>query len=171
MKKYLLLIVSCFLFFACSRKTIPPKGTNGTIVTGNNSSVTATNNNINTNNNNVPNKAENNVPTDTASSVNNANAVSFMVVTDGYGRIITQKDSLPADASVDYNQFELSKGFSAQQLSNLKARYKIIPPRVLYVDPSKQISSVRGTYYILGKKFWYWKKKDGLFYLDEKYYL
>lgn len=167
MKKYFLLAITCFSLFACSRKTVPSKGTNGTIVNGNNSSSTTINNNANSS---ITNEPANNV-TDTSSAVNNVNAVSFMVVTDGYGRIITQKDSLPTNTDVQYNQFELSKGFSAQQLSNLKARYKTIPPRVLYVDPSKQISSVRGTYYILGKKFWYWKKKDGLFYLDEKYYL
>ncbi len=167
MKNYFLLACACFSLFACSRKTVPSKGTNGTIVNGNNSSATTINNNTN---NSITNEPANNV-TDTTSAVNNANAVSFMVITDGYGRIITQKDSLPTNANVQYNQFELSKGFSAQQLSNLKARYKTIPPRVLYVDPSQQINSVRGTYYILAKKFWYWKKKDGLFYLDEKYYL
>ncbi len=167
MKKYFLLAFACFSLFACSRKTVPSKGTNGTIVNGNKSSATTINNNTN---NSITNEPANNV-TDTPSAVNNANAFSFMVITDGYGRIITQKDSLPTNANVQYNQFELSKGFSAQQLSNLKARYKTIPPRVLYVDPSQQINSVRGTYYILAKKFWYWKKKDGLFYLDEKYYL
>jgi len=168
MKKYFLLILSSFTLFACSRKTVPQKGTNGTIVNGNNTTVTTTNN---ANNNNATNTPENNVTIDTSSSVNNANAVSFLVITNGYGKIITQKDSLPADANVEFNTFQLSKGFSAQELSNLKARYKTIPPRVLYVNPQNQQQSARGTFYVLGKKFWYWKKKDGLFYLDEKYYL
>jgi hypothetical protein len=163
MKKYFLLILSSFTLFACSRKTVPQKGTNGTIVNGNNTTVTTTNNATNT--------PENNVTIDTSSSVSNANAVSFLVITNGYGKIITQKDSLPADANVEFNTFQLSKGFSAQELSNLKARYKTIPPRVLYVNPQNQQQSARGTFYVLGKKFWYWKKKDGLFYLDEKYYL
>jgi len=163
MKKYFLLILSCLTLFACSRKTVPQKGTNGTIVNGNNTTVTTTNNATNT--------QENNVTIDTSSSVSNANAVSFLVITNGYGKIITQKDSLPADANVEFNTFQLSKGFSAQELSNLKARYKTIPPRVLYVNPQNQQQSARGTFYVLGKKFWYWKKKDGLFYLDDKYYL
>jgi hypothetical protein len=167
MKKYFLLILSSFTLFACSRKTVPQKGTNGTIVNGNNTTVTTTNND----NNNATNTPENNVTIDTSSSVSNANAVSFLVITNGYGKIITQKDSLPADANVEFNTFQLSKGFSAQELSNLKARYKTIPPRVLYVNPQNQQQSARGTFYVLGKKFWYWKKKDGLFYLDEKYYL
>ena len=168
MKKYFLLILSSFTLFACSRKTVPQKGTNGTIVNGNNTTVTTTNN---ANNNNATNTPENNVTIDTLSSVSNANAVSFLVITNGYGKIITQKDSLPADANVEFNTFQLSKGFSAQELSNLKARYKTIPPRVLYVNPENQQQSARGTFYVLGKKFWYWKKKDGLSYLDEKYYL
>ena len=135
MKKYFLLILSSFTLFACSRKTVPQKGTNGTIVNGNNTTVTTTNN---ANNNNATNTPENNVTIDTSSSVSNANAVSFLVITNGYGKIITQKDSLPADANIEFNTFQLSKGFSAQELSNLKARYKTIPPRVLYVNPQSQ---------------------------------
>ncbi|HEY2727274.1 MAG TPA: hypothetical protein VGI61_08885, partial [Parafilimonas sp.] len=108
--------------------------------------------------------------TDTSATVNNA-ALAFIVITNGYGKIINAQDALPADANVEFNTFQLSKGFSAQELSNLKARYKTIPPRVLYVNPQNQQQSARGTFYVLGKKFWYWKKKDGLFYLDEKYYL
>ena len=167
MKKAFLLLFATSLFFACSRKTVPPKGNNATIVNGN--STTIDNNNVSnntTNNNAAP------VNADTATAaVRNVNTLSFIVVSDAYGKIVTPQDSLPADASVQFNQFELSKGFTAQKLINLKTRYKTIPPRVLYVNPQKQISSPRGTYYVLGKKFWYWKKKDGFFYLDDKYYL
>jgi hypothetical protein len=168
--KYFLLIAACSVLFACSRRTVPPKGTNATIVTGKNTTTTATPNN---NHNNISNNnnADSSSTADTSSAVNNADSFSFLVVTNGYGKIITQKDSLPADATIQWDAFQLSKGFSAQELSNLKARYKIIPPRVLYVNPQNEQQSARGTYYVLGKKFWYWKKKDGLFYLDEKYYL
>jgi len=159
------------MLFACSRRTVPPKGTNAKIVTGNNTKpVTATSNN-NHHNVTINNNADSSSTADTSSAVNNANSFSFLVVTNGYGKIITQKDSLPADANLQWDAFQLSKGFSAQELSNLKARYKIIPPRVLYVNPQDEQQSARGTYYVLGKKFWYWKKKDGLFYLDDKYYL
>ena len=160
MKTYLLLIASCCMLFACSRKTIPAK-TNNVVI-----------NNNPAENNNPPlnNDSNETITTDTAATVNNS-ALAFIVVTDAYGKIINQQDALPAGADVHFDQLQLSKGFSAQQLSNLKARYKTIPPRILYVNPQNQQKSARGTFYVLGKKFWYWKKKDGLFYLDEKYYL
>jgi hypothetical protein len=162
MKTYLLLIVSICLLFACSRKTIPAKTNNTTIINGNNPPV----------NNNIPANYDSGktISADTSATVNNS-VLAFIVVTNGYGKIINGQDALPADANVEFNTFQLSKGFSAQELSNLKARYKTIPPRVLYVNPQNQQQSARGTFYVLGKKFWYWKKKDGLFYLDEKYYL
>jgi hypothetical protein len=162
MKTYLLLITSCCILFACSKKTIPSKTNNVTIV----------NNNPPETNNTPLNKNDsvNTEPADSAAIVNNS-ALAFIVITDAYGKIINGQNTLPADANVEFNTFQLSKGFSAQQLSNLKARYKTIPPRVLYVNPQNEQKSARGTFYVLGKKFWYWKKKDGLFYLDEKYYL
>jgi hypothetical protein len=163
MKTYLLLIVSCFTLFACSRKTIPPKTNNVTVVPGNNNPPV---------NNEPPvsNDSAETVPADSSAAVNNS-ALAFMVISNGYGKIITPQDSLPANATVQFDQLKLSKGFSAQELRNLKARYKTIPPRVLYVNPQNEQKSARGSFYVLGKKFWYWKKKDGLFYLDEKYYL
>jgi len=164
MKNFLFLVFSCFLFFSCSHKTIPAKTSNVTVVTGNNSTAS---NSINNNNNNPAEVTA----TDTASVVNNNSAMAFLVVTNAYGKIVTGQDELPQNADVHFDAFQLSKGFSAQQLSNLKARYKTIPPRILYVNPQNEQRSARGTYYVLGKKFWYWKKKDGLFYLDEKYYL
>ena len=165
MKTYLWLLIICCLLFACSRKTVPSKTNNVTIVTGNNPSVNTNNDNSNATVINDTGKA---ITTD--SSVANNSALAFIVVTNGYGKIINGQDALPANAVVQFNQFQLSKGFSAQELSNLKARYKTIPPRVLYVNPQNEQKSARGTFYVLGK-FWYWKKKDGLFYLDEKYYL
>ena len=162
MKTYLLLIAICSILFACSRKTVPAKTNNVTVVTENSPSETS---NLPLNNDSATTDLA-----DSAVTVNNS-ALAFIVVTDAYGKIINGQNSLPADANVEFNTFQLSKGFSAQQLSNLKARYKTIPPRVLYVSPQNEQKSARGTFYVLGKKFWYWKKKDGLFYLDEKYYL
>jgi hypothetical protein len=163
MKNYLLLIVSCCMLFACSRKTVPAKTNNANVIINN----TPENNNMN-NMPSINDSAE--ITTDSSAAANNA-ALAFIVVTDAYGKIINGQNTLPADADVHFDQLRLSKGFSAQQLSNLKARYKTIPPRVLYVNPQNEQKSARGTFYVLGKKFWYWKKKDGLFYLDEKYYL
>lgn len=165
MKNFLLVLFCCVLFFSCSHKTVPSKTNNATVVTSNNTPTTTPNNNITNNNTKSSSTA------DTSSLVKNANSFSFLVITNGYGKIITGQDILPQDANVHWDELQLSKGFSAQQLSNLKARYKTIPPRVLYVNPQYEQQSAKGTYYVLGKKFWYWKKKDGLFYLDEKYYL
>lgn len=153
--KKIILFALIIIAAACSRKTIPPKTTNATIITDTGSAVN--------------NNAE--IITDTSSAINNSSALAFIVITDAYGKIINQQNTLPPDANVHFNALQLSKGFSAQQLINLKTRYKTIPPRVLYVNPQSQQSSARGTFYVLGKKFWYWKKKDGFFYLDEKYYL
>ena len=160
-------IVIAFLIIlaaACSKKSVPSKTTNATVISGSN--TLANNNNsavITPDSSSSANNAGN------SSSVNNINA--FIIITDGYGKIINQQQVLPENANVNFDEFQLSKGFSAQQLINLKTRYKIIPPRVLYVNPQNQQSSARGTFYVLGKKFWYWKKKDGFFHLDEKYYL
>ena len=162
MHKTFAIIICALVVTACSKKTIPPATVK-----------------INTSPN-VPVRADtamstNNIRIDsskTAATVtSNWSASSFMVVSDGYGRIITPEKNLPPDAAVKFDYLQLSKGFTPQQQVNLKTRYKTIPPRVLFVAPEYQLSSGRGAYYIYMKKFWYWKKKDGLFYLDEKYYL
>jgi hypothetical protein len=41
---------------------------------------------------------------------------------------------------------------------------------VLNVPESLAKTNAKGTYYVYKKKFWYWKKGDGYFYLDETYY-
>lgn len=142
---------------SCARKTVPAKTSNGTIIYDNNN--TPANNNANEG-----------ITTDTLSAVNNTASAAFIVVTDGFGKIINRQESLPADANVEFNELQLSKGFTAQQRINLQTRYKTIPPRVIYVNQQNQQNSARGSFYVLKKKFWYWKRKDGLFYLDEKYY-
>ncbi len=157
MKKCVCLLLSLSIFAACHRKNIPSKTNNATIINGNND-----NGNVFASDSSLTKK-------DSVVIANSARA--FMIVSNGYGKIITPQQLLPVNSNVQYNEFQLSKGFSAQQLSNLKTRYKIIPPRVLYVNPTNELSSARGSYFILLKKFWYWKKSDGLFYLDEKYYL
>lgn len=154
MKKIIFLSI-IIIAASCSRKTVPAKSSNGTIIYDNDPS----NNNSNET-----------ITTDTVSELNNSSSLAFIIVTDGFGKIINRQQSLPTDADVHFNELQLSKGFTAQQRLNLKTRYKTIPPRVIYVNPQNHQSSARGSFYVLGKKFWYWKKKDGLFYLDEKYY-
>jgi hypothetical protein len=142
MKRIFLLFAYFFIITACSRKTVPSK-TNETVETN----------------------------TDTVATSPVVTSSVFMIVSDGFGRIITSQKNLPPDANVKFDYLQLSKGFTPQQQANLKARYKTIPPRVLYISPQYELSSARGAYYIYRKKFWYWKRKDGLFYLDPKYYM
>ena len=160
MKKFLIACYCICTLLSCSKKTVPSKP-----------NYTLGNNN---------NKVENNATTVTdsttiktvpADSAAMTTANTVMVITDGYGKLITPEQSLPADGSIKYNNLQLSKGFTPQQRANLHARYQTIPPRVLYVPDQYSLSSLKGSYYIYKKKFWYWKKTDGLYYLDQKYYL
>jgi hypothetical protein len=158
MKKLLIACYCICILLSCSRKTAPSKP-NYTL--GDN------------------NKVENNpvIVTDSAAlkpvPVDSAmvTATTVMVIADGYGKLITPQQSLPNDGSIKYNNLQLSRGFTPQQRANLQARYQTIPPRVLYVPDQYSSNSLKGSYYIYKKKFWYWKKSDGLYYLDQKYYL
>lgn len=93
-----------------------------------------------------------------------------MIVIDDVGRVITSRDKLPADVAsrVDYGR--ISRSYTPAQRQNLIYRYKMIPPRVLYVPTQLASKSAKGTYVVYKKKFYFWKKEDGLFHLDETYY-
>lgn len=160
MKKLPIILCSIFLFalISCSRKRIPQKTPTTTFDTST------------TKNNSQPVFVDSAKTADSGKTVNEA-AARVMVVADGYGRLITPQQNLPQDSGINYNNLQLSKGFTTQQRANMQARYKTIPPRVLYVPQQYVRSSLKGSYYIFKNKFWYWKKPDGLFYLDEKYYL
>ena len=164
MKKFLIIACCVSIFLSCSRKTVPPKPNyrleNGT-ANSNNSTVTG-------NTAVITDSATTNVTT--ADSISVA-ANTVMVIADGFGRLLTPQQNLPQDAGIHYNSLQLSKGFTTQQRANLQARYHTIPPRVLYVPQQLSSNSLKGNYYILKNKFWYWKKSDGLYYLDQKYYL
>ncbi len=99
-----------------------------------------------------------------------AAAPTVMVVSDGSGKIYTPQSKLPKGENLKPDYLQLSRGFTPQQKANLTARFGSVPPRVLYVNPKLHEKSQRGTYYIYKKQLWYWKKSDGLFYLDEQYY-
>ena len=156
MQKTVILITCIIAVVACNRKTIPPATTH-VVTTPVHADTSA----------NLPPATTRDTATTVAPTVNAA----VLVVSDANGKIIVSEGGLPPDAGVTFDYLELSKGFTPQQKINLNTRYKMIPPRVLYVSKPYQLSSLRGVYYIYKKKFWYWKKKDGLFYLDEKYYL
>ncbi|NCI47469.1 hypothetical protein [Sediminibacterium soli] len=93
-----------------------------------------------------------------------------MIVIDDKGRIVTAKEKLPEEVADKVNYSRISRGFSPVQRQNLIYRFKMIPPRVLFVPDQLASKGAKGTYVIYKKKFWYWKKEDGLFHLDETYY-
>lgn len=157
MKKFLFAAYCICFFIGCSKKTVPSK-----TIENKKDTVSVINKN---------DSGKVFADSVTADSAAVLSAVKVMVIADGYGKLITPQQNLPQDAGIKYNNLQLSKGFTTQQRANLQARYKTVPPRVLYVPAQYSQSSLKGSYYILKKKFWYWKKSDGLFYLDEKYYL
>jgi hypothetical protein len=149
-------ITTCIICIClgCSKKTVPSK-------------TTVENN---SNNNSLLIDTSTAATTVTADSLAMAAMNNTMVIADGFGNLVTPQQNLPANSGVKYNNLELSKSFTVQQRANLQARYKTIPPRVLYVPGQVSLSSLKGSYYIYKKKFWYWKKSDGFYYLDPKYY-
>lgn len=93
-----------------------------------------------------------------------------MIVIDEGGNVVTSRDKLPDDiaAKVDYRK--ITRAFTPDQRKNLIYRFKMVPPKVIYIPEALSRTSAKGTYCVFRKKFWYWKKQDGLFYLDETYY-
>lgn len=156
MKNFIVFCFGVIMASSCSRKIIPPKS--NTVVEKNDvGNIT------------VNNKENRNLDTSKSSLTNST--VIVMVVADSYGRLITPESDLPQAANIQYNNLQLSRGLTVQQRANLQARYNEVPPRVLYIPEQLELNSLKGKYYIYKKKFWYWKMKDGLFYLDQKYYL
>ncbi len=93
-----------------------------------------------------------------------------MVVIDAGGKIITSRENLPEDIGSKVKYSEIARAYTPIQKNNLIVRFKLVPPRVLYVPKELAQKSAKGSYIIYKKKFWYWKKEDGLFHLDETYY-
>lgn len=93
-----------------------------------------------------------------------------MIVIDEAGTIITSRDKLPASVADKVDYRKISRSFTPEQRQNLIYRFKIVPPRVLFVPDHLASKTTRGYYCVYKKKFWYWKKEDGLFHLDETYY-
>lgn len=93
-----------------------------------------------------------------------------MIVIDDRGEIVTPKDQLPAEIASKVDFKSITRAYTPDQRQNLIYRFKLIPPKVLFVPDQLSTKSARGEYCIYKKKFYYWKKDDGLFYLDETYY-
>lgn len=98
-------------------------------------------------------------------------ALAPMIVIDEKGKVITSKDKLPVEVASKVNYPKISRGYTPAQRQNLIFRFKMVPPRVLFVPDNLATKNAKGTYVIYRKKFWYWKKEDGLFHIDDTYYL
>lgn len=159
MKKAIVILSAAALVFAgCSRKAVPAKTKPGAPVTIRDKAA--------------PLPATETAPvTETAPPAVNTTGMGMpLVVIDGSGNIITSKDKLPQDIALKTNYATMARAFTPGQKKNLVYRFKMIPPKVLYVPEAYVSKSARGKYIVYRKKFWYWQKADGLFYLDNTYY-
>jgi len=161
MKNIPLLVICALFFAACHKKAVPTKTTNVTVVHPTKKETLP-----------PPSKpvTESETKPDTSTVVPPAAPVpAAMIVIDGYGKILTPQSKLP-DQNIKPNYSQIARAFTPQEIANLKARHNTVPPKVLYVPDQYALKTPRGTYAVYKKKFWYWKKEDGLFYLDEIYY-
>lgn len=93
-----------------------------------------------------------------------------MIIVDARGNFAISAKDLPPDASHSIFNNANARAYTPAELKTLSYRFKQIPPRILYVPASLQKTNSRGTYYVFLKKYWYWQKANGYFYLDENYY-
>ncbi|HTN38189.1 MAG TPA: hypothetical protein VL053_14010 [Arachidicoccus sp.] len=94
-----------------------------------------------------------------------------VVVIDSRGKLMIDTLNLPPTVSHNLDSLNQSiRSFTPNEAKNLAYRFKQIPPRVLFVPDNLAKKGRKGYYYKYNNKFWYWKKADGYFYLDENYY-
>lgn len=160
MKKILPILFAVILATSCARKTVPAATNNTTT----NNTPTAPNTAVVSDNTTTTPVTM--APTATTRVAN----VNAMIVIDGNGKILTPKDKLPVEDNLNPDYSKIARAFTPSQRANLTLRYKTVPPKIIYAPEVFTSKSLKGTYIIYKKKFWYWKKEDGLFYLDETYY-
>lgn len=91
-----------------------------------------------------------------------------VVVVNGDGKVVTP--SVKTKTGSRAYPVTSARSFTPNQKKNLMYRFKTVPPRVLNVPASLAQQNANGSYYVYKGKFWYWKKSDGFYYLDENYY-
>lgn len=161
MKNIVSFVVLLFLVAGCHRKTIPPANTS--ISTNSSSSNSTTNTSGSTATTPV-------APGTVVTNDGTVKPAKVLVIVNAKGDFaITEKD-LPVDASKDILNAANARAYTPEQTKNLAFRHNIVPPRILYVPETMRKTSGKGTYYVYNKKFWYWRKANGYFYLDENYY-
>ncbi len=106
-----------------------------------------------------------------AATTNTSNVYSkTFTVVDSHGRLLLDPEKTPSDISPDWIALKNIRSFTPNQAQTMASRFNTVPPRVIYVPANMVKTGKKGSYYIYSKKFWYWKKDDGLFYLDTNYY-
>ncbi len=95
---------------------------------------------------------------------------SLIIIVDARGNFAVNENTLPTDASKDILDPSNARAYTPAQTKTLAYRFGKVPPRILYVPSSLAKKSAKGAYYVLDKKFWYWKKSNGYFYIDENYF-
>lgn len=97
-----------------------------------------------------------------------------LAILDGKGNIVITPELLPFPLSQNLEILKKSvRAYTPNQAKNLANRYNFIPPRVIYVPESLQRQGTRGVYFLYKNQeniLWYWKRKDGYFYIDENHY-
>lgn len=158
-----ILCVSALTITACSRKTTPStsstgnKNVNAQIVYGDKN---------NNNNNNTP--VTPGIP-DSATPVPVTNE-RVLIILDRGGRLTYSSKNVPAYVLAANKALPNHQPVTPAQRSNMLARHKTVLPQALYVPDAMSAKSGKGQYYKYQNKFWYWKKSDGFYYLDETYY-
>ncbi len=97
-------------------------------------------------------------------------ATRAIIIVDSRGDFAVTDSTLPAGASKDILNPANARAYTPAQTKTLAYRFGKVPPRILYVPTSLAKKSAKGTYYVLEKKFWYWKKSNGYFYIDDNYF-
>jgi hypothetical protein len=166
MKNFVLLTITALLILtSCSRKTTPTVSTPATRTeTAPQTTVKADKEKEITLPETLP-PTTNTIPETAA-----PNFSAPMIVIDEAGKVVTPKERLPEDVAEKVDYKKITHAFTLEQRKNLIYRFKMVPPRVLFVPENLASKSARGTYVIYKKKFWYWQKSDSLFHLDETYY-
>src|SRR5690349_18982833 len=156
----LLLLFAVLMSMACHRKTIPP----ATHKVSTNTHTTTANEPVKPLLDSA--EAAGGVPVP-ATPVPVAKPI---IIVNAQGNFAVTAEDLPDDASPSILNNANARAYTPSELKTLSYRFKQIPPRILYVPTSLQKKNSRGTYYIFLKKYWYWKKSNGYFYIDENYY-
>ena len=93
-----------------------------------------------------------------------------VIIVDARGNFAVTDSTLPLNASKDILNPANARAYTPAQTKTLAYRFGKVPPKILYVPSSLAKKSAKGTYYVLDKKFWYWKKSNGYFYIDDNYF-